>query len=66
MASARLYNDHEFLPTLEEKEKIWMEAWENGQKDSRKEFEEYLKEKDPEAFKHFHDNVLVNHPEYKS
>lgn len=43
-----------------------MEAWENGQKDSRKEFEEYLKEKDPEAFKHFHDNVLVNHQEYKS
>lgn len=66
MGSARLYNDHEFLPTLEEKEKIWIEAWENGRKDSRKEFEEYLKTKDPEAFKHFHDNVLVNHPEYKS
>ena len=65
MISARFYNDHEFLPTLEEKEKIWIEAWENGRKDGRKEFEEYLEVEYPEAFQHFRDNFLLNHPEYQ-
>ena len=65
MTSIKFENDQEFLPTLEEREKIWIEAWENGRKDGRKEFEKYLKDEDPEAFKHFRDNFLVNHPEYQ-
>ena len=61
MKSARFYNDHEFLPTLEERERIWIEAWENG----RKEFEKYLEDKNPTDFKHFRDKFLINHPEYQ-
>lgn len=62
---ARFYNDHDFLPSLEERENNWIEAWENGRKDSRKEFEEYLEAEDPESFKHFRDHFLINHPEYE-
>ena len=65
MTSARFYNDHEFLPTLEEREMIWFEAWENGRKDGREEFEKYLEDKYPTDFKHFRDKFLVNHPEYQ-
>lgn len=60
---ARFYNDHEFLPTIEEEEDLlWI--WENS--NNRKKFERDLEAEDPELFRHFRDNVLVNHPEYNS
>lgn len=60
--NARFYNDDDFLPTLEDIEKNWLWIWENAR--NRKEFERDLEAEDSEAFKHFRDNVLVNHPEY--
>ncbi|MDO5827709.1 MAG: hypothetical protein Q4Q19_05565 [Methanobrevibacter sp.] len=59
---ARFYNDHEFLPTIEEEDLLWI--WENS--NNRKKFERDLEAEDPELFRHFRDNVLVNHPEYNS
>ena len=61
---ARFYNDHEFLPTIEEEEEDLLWIWENS--NNRKKFERDLEAEDPELFRHFRDNVLVNHPEYNS
>lgn len=61
---ARFYNDHEFLPTIEEEEEDLLWIWENS--NNRKKFERDLEAEDPELFQHFRDNVLVNHPEYNS
>lgn len=61
---ARFYNDHEFLPTIEEEEEDLLWIWENSK--DRKKFERDLEAEDPELFQHFRDNVLVNHPEYNS
>ena len=55
----------EFLPTQMDKEETLLEVWEMIDPSQRKNFEADLKAKDPVAFQHFHDNVLVNHPEYK-
>ena len=60
----RFYNDHEFLPTIEEQEEDLLWIWENA--DDRKQCERELEADDPELFKHFRDNVLVNHQEYNS
>lgn len=65
MNSHRFYNDDSFLPTIEEKEANLLEFWEMGNESERKEFEREFEADDPEAFKHFRDNVLVNHPDYK-
>ena len=62
MASARFYNDHDFLPTIEEEELL--DIWESGTPAQRREFERYLEAEETELFQHFHDDVLVNHPEY--
>ena len=64
MASARFYNDHDFLPTIEEEEEL-LDIWESGTPAQRREFERYLEAEETELFQHFHDDVLVNHPEYK-
>lgn len=61
---ARFYNDHEFLPSIKEKEEDLLWVWENCY--DRKKFERDLEAKDPKLFQHFRDNVLVNHPEYNS
>ena len=61
---ARFYNDHDFLPTIEEEEEDLLWIWENS--NNRKKFERDLEAEDPELFRHFRDNVLVNHPEYNS
>lgn len=63
---ARLYNDHEFLPTQEEKEETLLEVWEMIDPSQRKNYESELETRDPVAFRHFRDNVLVNHPEYQA
>ena len=55
----------EFLPTQEDEENTLLEVWEIIDASQRKNFEADLKVRDPVAFQHFHDNVLVNHPEYK-
>ena len=65
MASARFYNDHDFLPTIEEEEEELLDIWESGTPAQRREFERYLEAEETELFQHFHDDVLVNHPEYK-
>ena len=62
---ARFYNDHDFLPTQEDIEKLWMEVWEFIDATQRKNYESELENRDPVAFQHFRDNVLVNHPEYQ-
>lgn len=63
MKSKGFGNGMEFLPTIEDYEKNWLWIWENA--DNRKQFEEEFEAEDPEAFQHFHDYVLVNHPEYE-
>lgn len=55
----------EFLPTQEDKEETLLEVWEMIDPSQRKNFETDLKARDASIFQHFHDNVLVNHPEYK-
>ena len=62
---ARFYNDHDFLPTIEEKEEELLDIWESGTPAQRKEFEKYLEAEETELFYHFRDNVLVNHPKYQ-
>lgn len=54
----------EFLPTQEDKEETLIEVWEMIDPSQRKNFEADLKARDAVAFQHFHDHVLVNHPEY--
>ena len=55
----------EFLPTQEDKEETLLEIWEMINPSQRKNFEADLKARDAGVFQHFHDHVLVNHPEYK-
>lgn len=61
----RFYNDHDFLPSIEEEIELTLELWESGTPSQRKEFERDLEAEEPELFQHFRDNVLANHPEYK-
>ena len=49
----------EYLLTIETYEKDWLWIWENAE--DYKQFEKEFKAEDPKAFKHFINNVLVNH-----
>ena len=55
----------EYMPTLEDFEKIWLDVWECINPSQRKNYEADLEARNAEAFEHFRDNVLVNHPEYQ-
>ena len=55
----------EYLPTQEDTEKVWIQVWEIIDPSQRKNYEDNLNARDPKAFQHFRDNVLVKHPEYK-
>lgn len=53
----------EFLHTIKEEELL--DIWISGTSAQRKEFDKYLEVEEAEMFQHFHDDILVNHPEYQ-
>lgn len=64
MLKNRFYNDHSFLPTQDDNDRIFLEVWEDLSAARKKKFEKDLEAENPEAFRHFRDNVLINHPDY--